>query len=85
MACYYKNMTATGLVKEGPGKLKGFTVATTTGGTVKIWDAMAAEAPVLLNTITPAAGSNYEFPDIQFTRGLFVTIANTIDMTIYYE
>ncbi len=85
MASMYANLTASALVKEGPGKLKGMVVATTTGGTIKFWDQTSAAVPVLINTITPAAGSSYDFREVQFTRGLYVTIANTIDVTIFYE
>ena len=85
MSSYYKNLTADALVKEGAGKLTGLFVASTTAGTVKIWDAMSAAAPILLNTFTPVAATNYEFPDIVFTRGLFIDITNTIDLTVFYE
>ena len=85
MASNYKNLTATAWVKEGAGKLCGIFVASTTSGTIKVWDQTSAAAPVLVNTFTPAAATYYPFPDVAFTRGLFITIANTIDCTVYYE
>jgi hypothetical protein len=85
MASYYKNMSASGLVKEGPGKLTGIIVASTSSGTLKFWDQTSAAAPILINTFTPAAATFYKLPDVMFTRGLFVTLANTMDWTIFYE
>ncbi len=85
MARYYKNLTATALVKEGAGTLHGIFVATTSSGTIKIWDAMSATAPILVNTFTPTAPGYYHMGQACFTRGLFITIANTIDCTIIFE
>lgn len=85
MSSYYKNLTATALVKEGAGKLCGIFVSSTTSGTIKVWDSMSAAAPVLVNTFTPAAATYYPFPDAAFSRGLFITIVNTLDCTIFYE
>lgn len=87
MASKYANITASGLIKEGPGCLTGMVVASTTSGTIKFWDQTSAATPVLINTLTPSAGSVYLFPDggITFTRGLYVTVANTLDCTVFYE
>lgn len=86
MASMYKNLTASALVKEGPGKLVGVFVASASSTpTLKFWDAMSATAPVLLNTFTPIAGTQYNFPELQFTRGLYVTASGTLDATVEYE
>lgn len=85
MATYYKNITASAMVKEGAGRLVGIFVASTTSGTIKVWDNITATAPVIVNTFTPAAATYYPFPDATFTRGLFITLANTIDCTIFFE
>ena len=41
---------------------------------------------LMLNTITPAAGANIIFPEpVEFTNGLYVTAANTIDFMVIYK
>ena len=86
MASFYKNLTADALVKEGAGKLTGIFVASASGSPlIKLWDAMSAAAPILVNTFTPAAATFYQFPDVQFTRGLYVDVGGTVDITVFYE
>jgi len=85
MASYYKNITADALIKDGAGKLKGIFVASGTTPTIKLWDNVSATAPVLINTFTPAVATYYPMPDVQFTRGLFADVGNTIDCTFFYE
>jgi len=85
MASFYANITGDALVKTGPGKLTGIFCASGTTPTIKIWDSMTAAAPILINTFTPAAATMYPFPDVQFTRGLFVDVGGTIDCTVFYE
>lgn len=75
------NLTASALAKTGPGFLHGIFVATTTSGTIKLWDNTSAAGTVLVNTFTPTAPGWYELP-FAFTTGLYVTIANTIDCTL---
>ena len=74
------NLSASALAKTGPGFVHGVYVASTTGGTIKLWDALTATTPVLVNTFTPAVGW-HELPFV-FSTGLYVTIANTIDCTL---
>lgn len=83
-AAKYKNMSASALVKTGPGRLKGFYVNSTSSGTVKFWDSTTAANAVINNTITPAVGY-HDLGDVAFTIGLYVTIANTLDITLHYE
>lgn len=88
MASYYKNISADTLVKEGAGKITGIFVASASGSPgLKIWDAMSATAPILINTFVPVAATYYPMPDggVTFTRGLFVDITNTVDCTVFYE
>lgn len=83
----YLNGTASQLVKTGSGRFMGWVVNSHSSGTLKFWDAVTATAPILLNTITFAAGpASWVFPvAIQFSTGLFVTVGGTIDYTILYE
>jgi hypothetical protein len=82
----YKNLTASGLVKTGAGTIKGIVIASHTSGTIKLWDAVTAAVPVLVNTMTLVAGERQiHLFDANFTTGLYVTIAGTADITVIYN
>jgi len=88
MASYYANLSADALVKNGPGKLLGIFVATASGSpTIKLWDAVSAAAPILINTFIPVAATYYPMPveGVQFTRGLYFDMGGTLDCTVFYE
>ena len=81
----YKNLTASGQVKAGFGTVKGIIVASHTSGTIKLWDALTATTPVLINTMTLAVGERWiPLFDATFNTGLFVTIGGTADITVVY-
>jgi hypothetical protein len=86
---YYKQTSATAQVKVGAGKLIGYIVSSTSSGTLKFYDSPAASTsdPVIINTVTPSAGASAYFgPNgIQFSKGLYVVAANTIEVTLIYE
>lgn len=75
------NLSGSGLVLTGPGYLHGIFVASTTSGTIKVWDNTAGSGTVLVNTFTPTAPGWYELP-FAFSTGCYVTLANTIDITV---
>lgn len=79
----YVNLTASALVRTGAGILVGMYVNSTTGGTIKFWDQTSAASPVMNNTITPAIGY-HPLGNGTFGTGLYATIANTLDVTLYY-
>lgn len=79
----YKNVTATGAIKTGFGRLRGMYVNSTSAGTVKLWDSTAASGAVINETITPAIGY-HDLGNVSFTNGLFATIGGTINVTFYY-
>lgn len=81
----YKNMSASALVKSGQGRINGIFVATTSSGTFKVWDNTSAATTILINTTTPAAASMILLPDVRFETGLYITIANTLDITVFYQ
>lgn len=81
----YLNMTASGAVKSSAGVFKGFICNSTSSGTVKFWDNTAGSGAVLLGTITPTAGVFYAIPGAEFGNGLYATIANTLDITVFYK
>jgi len=83
----YKNTTASVQVKAGVGVVWGFIINSHTSGTLKLWDALTAVAPILMNTYTfPAGSSVVIFPQgSNFYTGLFATIGGTADITILYN
>lgn len=87
----YKSITATGQVTVKAGKIYGFICPVASGGpTIAIYDSKAASAsdPTILATFTPVAGTNYPFVPSQgvfVSNGIYVVIANTVTVTIFYE
>lgn len=77
------NMTASAVVRTGTGILVGMYVNSTSTGTIKLWDNTAASGTVLNNTITPAIGY-HSLGNAIFSTGLYATIANTLDVTLYF-
>lgn len=82
---YYKpvELSASGLVFSGKGCVGGVFCASSTSGTLKLWDNTAASGTVLVNTFTLTAGTWYPLP-FQCVNGLYATIANTADVTFGY-
>lgn len=81
----YRNLTASGLVKTGFGKVKGIIVASHTGGTIKLWDNTSGATTVLVNTMTLGAAERFiPLYDVTFNVGLYVTIGGTADITVVY-
>lgn len=90
MASNYKLLTATDLVKQGAGKIKGILVSTTSSGTLVVYDeATAVTTHPITGTLTPAAGAYIPFTNgdegVIFSRGLYIVAANTITYTVFYE
>lgn len=76
------NLTASGVLKSGPGTIRGFYVASHTSGTVKIWNNTAASGTVLVNTITLEEGPQWvELGGLSATTGLYATLTGTADIT----
>jgi hypothetical protein len=77
------NLTASALVKTGSGDLVGIWVASTSAGTVKLWNNTAASGAVLVETSTLNTGWNaMPFP---FTVGLYITIGGTLNCTLSFN
>lgn len=77
-----KNITATGAITVAACQLIGFTVNSTSSGTLVFRDG-GASGTVLNGAITPAAGTFVRFPAIIGTS-LYVTVGGTIDITVFY-
>ena len=78
----YINITGTGAVSANRGVLLGFYVNNTSGGTLVLRDG-GASGTVMSGTITPAIGF-HRFP-AAFVTSLYATIANTLDVTFFFQ
>ena len=78
----FSNVTATGQVFKGGGQLLGFYVNSTTSGTIVLNDSDGVTATAMSGTITPAIGY-HAFP-ATVQRGVAVTIANTLNVTLFF-
>lgn len=81
----YKSMSASGLLKSGDGVLVGFTIASGTAVTIKVWDNTSAAGTVILDTtaaLTPA-GQFISVP-ANFGTGCYVTLGGTTPVVTAY-
>lgn len=84
-------LTSTGYVKgntnttsQCSGLLGGFIVASGSGS-ISIYDSNnTTNGILLLNNMTIADATPYPFP-VLFTRGCYVVITGTMDVTFFYE
>jgi hypothetical protein len=83
----YQELSTSGLVLTGAGKLTGIFVASGTSPTVKIWDNTSAATTVLLDTFTVATPPYYiELPYVRCINGLYATLGGTNPLiTIFYD
>ena len=79
---YSTNLTATGNVTTTTANLIGFYVNSTTNGTLVLKKG-GSGGTALGGTITPAVGF-HRYP-VKATDGLHATIANTLDVTFFYD
>ena len=79
----YGRITASGIVCNSRGRLNGFYVASTTAGTLTLYDNTSAANPQISGIITPSVGWN-AFP-VDFQTGLYATVGGTIDVTFLLE
>lgn len=82
-AVYYKytELTASAKISDTPVKLGGIFCASSSSGTVKIWDNNAASGAVVVNTFNVSANTWYPLPFI-LQNGCFITIGGTTDLTV---
>lgn len=84
----YSQISATTLVKNQPGKLKGiFCSSVTSSPTITVYDAQTPDTSVkIIDTYTMTAASNINFYDgINCENGLYVVISGTASVTVYFE
>ena len=80
----YSNVTASALIHTGQGELIGMYVNSTSTGTIRFYDNTTASGTVINNVITPAVGY-HELGGANFRTGLYATIANTLNVTLYFK
>ena len=84
----YSQISATTLVKNQPGKLKGiFCSSVTSTPTITVYDAQVPGTDVkIIDTYTLTAATNMNFYDgINCENGLYVVISGTASVTAYFE
>jgi hypothetical protein len=84
----YSQISATTLVKNQPGKLKGiFCSSVTSSPTITVYDAQVPGTDVkIIDTYTLTAATNMNFYDgINCENGLYVVISGTASVTVYFE
>ena len=84
----YSQISATTLVKNQPGKLKGiFCSSVTSTPTITVYDAQMPGTDVkIIDTYTLTAATNMNFYDgINCENGLYVVISGTASVTVYFE
>jgi hypothetical protein len=80
----YANFTATGNVAAGPVNIIGILCATTSSGTVTLYDSATTGTSVpITGTITPAAGSYTPIP-ASTGSGLYIVVGGTINATVFF-
>lgn len=79
----FLSLSASGIVKTGPGTLFMVKCSSGSSGTIKLWDNTAASGTVIQNTMAIDAKEEHYFP-CEFATGLYVTIGGTADITAYF-
>lgn len=80
----YSNISTSTLIKTGDGHLIGIFVASSTSGTIKVWDNTSAATTIIVNTFSATAATWYPIP-AHFKTGCFVTLGGTIDCTAIFK
>lgn len=82
----YQELSASGLVLTGAGKLTGIFVPVASGSpTIEVWDNTSAATTVLIDTFTPVAGTMYTFPSVRVGTGIYVSIGGTVKCTVFFD
>lgn len=82
----FQSISASTLIRTGATTLMGFFISSNGGtGTIKVWDNTAGSGTVAIDTITPTTLGWYPVGNIGLTTGCYVTLANTITITVVYK
>ena len=83
-AAGYHNMTSSANVSAVPANLIGIFCSTTSSGTVTVYDdAATGTGTPVTGAITLTAGTWYKIP-AGCSKGIYVAIANTANVTVFY-
>jgi hypothetical protein len=77
-------ITATALVKTGPGVLGAIVVGSSTAGTIKVWDSLTASGTVILETTSAITAPFVLTLPVAFSVGLFITVGGTLTASVLY-
>jgi len=80
----YSQISASALVKTGYGRVRGIFCSSSTGGTLTLYDDLVGATPLIVNTFALTASTYYKMADVAFGTGLYATIANTAQITVFY-
>ena len=80
----YTNLSSSALVRTGKAQIGGILCASSSSGTVKVWDNTSAATTVVVNTMSLTAGQFYPIPASVGT-GIYVTIGGTADITVFWN
>ena len=89
MAMYMLVVAGATQVKTMPGSICGMFVSSTTAAAVTIYDTHNGNTsdPKVIDTFTPVALGNYQFPTPIYTnKGIYIVVTGgAIEMTFIYE
>jgi hypothetical protein len=77
-------LSASGIVRKGAGQLGGFFCASSSSGTLVLYDNTAASGTIILTTVNLVAGTYYNFP-AQLINGAYASIGGTASVTFFYS
>ena len=85
-----KAISASTLIKDSSARLNSITVSSTSAGTLTVYNhgsATAVAASVIVDTLTPSAGSHFYFGDegLACDKGLYAVITNTLKVTFGFK
>ena len=87
----YTNTAVSALIKTGAGRLKGIMINSGTAtATIVVADSTTTTTPAITTTWTITATTLFPafipFPDVEFSTGLYVTIAvAAADITVFWK
>lgn len=80
----HKRLTASGLVRNGAGLLRGVFCSSSSSGTLQILDdATNTGSNIVINTFNLTAGTFYPF-DYEMERGIYAVVGGTTDISFSY-
>ena len=76
------NLSASGVVSNAQGAILGVFCASSSSGTLKLWNNTAGSGAIIVNTFSLVAATYYPIP-ASFAIGCYATIGGTADITLF--